>query len=215
MLEMIRRKLLILIYIISFPLYGCLPINNGPKGGLTKIIDGNDIESTQIYRKQISKLSDWIDTAKEYDNSGDYFIFQNDLFAEMYQNPNLHLELSKDYILDETNSVSKRKLVIRMLQCLSIDDYLALGFQIVKLGDERISTTYLSPGPQYGYLIDGNYQDEKQKALLELFAAKQPMLKETIELIESGSNIKRYNELREFGEHLPVLKCTNNKSEQI
>jgi hypothetical protein len=71
----------------------------------------------------------------------------------------------------------------------------------------------LSPGPQYGYLIDENYQDERLRALLKLFATKQPMLLETIELIESGSNIARYNELREFGEHLPVLKCINNKSE--
>ena len=209
---MIKAKLLVLIYIISLPLYGCLPINNGPKGGLTRVIDGNGIESTQTYREQISKLSDWIETAKEYDNSGDYFVFQNDLFVEMYQNPSLHLELSKDYILDKTISVSKRKLVIRMLQCLNIDDYLALGFQIVKLNDERISTTYLSPGPQYGYIIDENYQDENLKVLLELFATKQPMLKATIELIESGSNIKRYNELSEFGEDLPVLECTNNKS---
>jgi hypothetical protein len=213
MLEMIRTTLLILLYVISSLLYGCLPTNNGPQGGLTKLINGNDIEATQIYRKHIDKLSNWVDTAREYDNSGDYFIFNNDLFAEMYQNPNLHLELSKDYILDETNSFFKRKLVIQMLQCLSLEEYLALGLQVVKLRDERISTIYLSPGPQYGYLIDENYQDERLRALLKLFATKQPMLLETIELIESGSNIARYNELREFGEHLPVLKCINNKSE--
>ena len=204
---MIKIKLLIILAFIGLLNSGCLPIYGEPKGGLIKLINSNEINIDSIYRERIGDLSEWIKKAKAYENSGEYFVFKNELFQEMYRNPNIHFNLSIGYLSDKTVSITSKLAVIKMLQCLDIEDYLKLGEIVIELKNEKISTTYLSPGPEYGFLIDKYFENKQVRELLARFNQMQPNLAGTIELILTGENIKRYNELIRFGERLPVLIC--------
>ena len=164
-------------------------------------------DSNQLYAKEILELAKWIEYQQKVHDSGDYYIFNNAVFKDLYLNPKLHFKYGMKFILDPQASSHAKQIVVKTLQCLPLTDYLALGKRIIKINDVALSTTYLSPGPEYGFIIDKNNKNKEVKVQLLDFRDKQPKLATTIELIMSGSNINRYEELKAFGEKLPVLEC--------
>lgn len=125
----------------------------------------------------------------------------------MHKNPYAHFEFGLDMLRESNIKKNTKALVIRTLQCLELEDYLAVGDVIMQSLDVELSTIYLSPGPEYGIGIDTNYQNPSVELLLLDFEREMPQLKETIKLIRTGSNFKRYEGLKSFGEKIPVLEC--------
>lgn len=198
-----------LIHIIAgislFLLSGC---DNDPKEHITSRLSATyDANSNELYRKAIFELTEWIEKESVVHDSGHYYIFNNDVFKDLYLNPSYHFKYGVRYILDSQANSQVKQLIVRTLQCLPLAEYLELGKNIIELDDLDLSTTYLSPGPEYGFIIDEHYKNSDVKTLLTEFQVKQPELVGTIELIRTGTNINRYRELRKFGEKLPVLEC--------
>lgn len=182
---------------------------NEPKHPVTdKLSHEYDQKSQQLLTLELKKLADWINSKREYNDSSHYHIFENILFIDLYNNPKAHFQYSLNLLKSNELNINEKELIIRASQCLPIHKYLKLGSELLKLNDINLLTVYLSPGPEYGYIIDANFQNKEVLKQLDLFSQHLPDLADTIDLISSGSNSKRYKELINFGEHLPIIKCS-------
>ena len=167
-------------------------------------------ESFEIYKENIQLLHNWINETSKQHDSGHYYIFENEVLRYLYFNPKKHIQYGLRYISDINGQSNVKQLIVRTLQCLPLEKYLKLGSEIVRLNDYNLSTVYLSPGAEYGYILDYNYEKKDVEILLAEFELNDPKLAGTISLISSGSNYKRYRNLTEFGEKLPALACSKN-----
>ena len=169
----------------------------------------NKDKGEHLLRKEVYKLNEWRRTQQKKYDSTHFYIFQNPLVKNLYGHPYSHFKLTQEIISDNTVDVGVKELLIRLSQCVSLKDYLHLGWVVADTDNEELMTVHLSPGSEYGYLLSENYLDMNVVSFLKEIVKKYPSLAGTTELILSGTNIKRINAYKVSGENLPVLKCSN------
>jgi hypothetical protein len=157
--------------------------------------------------KEVSELKSWIIKKEKENDSSDAYIFSNVLAKDLYQHADSHLAISKNLISDEHVDEGIKKILIKLSQCLSLENYLTLGEVVYATNNKNLIITYLSPGPQYGFTLDQHHSDINVVEFLKKTQKKFPDLKNSIELTISGSTLTSYVELIRFGENFPALSC--------
>lgn len=128
-------------------------------------------------------------------------------FIALHKNSTKNFEYIKKY-LAKGPSDSAKEILILSSQCLSIEEYVSLGKLILSLDRIDLSIMYLVPGPEYGFILDKNYESDIVIDMLKSYQLAHPDLKESIDLILVGVTIRRYREYIEYGaDKLPFLDC--------
>ena len=164
-------------------------------------------KAEQLLLKEVTELSNWILIQRDKYDSTHRHVFNNTMVIDLYKNSYKHLPYSKRLLLRDDVGFEVKSLLVRFSQCLELEDYLLLGKALIELDDLELATVFISPGPEYGVMLDLNYLDPSVISFLDIAVGKYPSIKGSVELIKSGSNFEQTLEYRKAGELQPVLSC--------
>lgn len=200
---MIKRCVLFLLPLF---LIACNGEPNSIVSDKLPLLSSNEAE--QLLLKETASLSKWIlKQQKKYDSTHSY-IFKNTLAKDLYKNSYKHFPYTKRLIVRDDVDLEVKKLLLRFSQCLNLKDYLLLGKVIIDVGDVDLMSVFISPGPEYGVILDENYLAPSVIVFLEMVVSKYPSIDGSVDLIKSGSNFRQTTEYRKAGELHPVLSCS-------
>ncbi len=164
-------------------------------------------EGQRLLLKEVTKLYEWNLRQQKKEDSTDSYVFKHPFVKDIYQNPYKYFENTKYLLKDNTVDIALKIQLVVISQCLTLNDYLTLGSIVIDAGSIELMTAYISPGPEYGTILDDNYLNPRVIELLSVVISRYPLLKETVDLTKSGTNSNRINEYRKSGEQYPVLSC--------
>lgn len=173
-------------------------------------------EAERLLVREIRVLNKWKIEMEEENDSSNAFMFSNKLVKDLYQHPYAHLKLTMNIISDEEIEGEVKKTLVKLSQCVELSDYIKLGERILKSftdsgSGQEVLRTYLSPGLEWGTLLDENYQSQHVILLLKKFYQNEEIAKvnePTIELIMTGSNASLITEYRKQGSPFPSMPCS-------
>ncbi|CAH0524459.1 hypothetical protein [Vibrio hippocampi] len=205
----INPTLLLIIPLLMFTLviHSCFDEPNETISD--KLLVMNDNDAKQLLLEKTTVLHQWFVKQSRKDNATDRYVFANALYQDLYRHPYRHLRYTKELLVDDSVDLEVKKLLIKVSQCLSFEDYLSLGDLIFDGGDSSLMYVFTFPGPEYGLVIVDNYRDSSVIELLNVIVIKYPELASSIELIQSGSSYRKAKAYRNSGEAYPVLKCSD------
>jgi len=205
MISVIFKKISLFIFLLVLCNVGC---SSEPTKKITDEFDSlSSSQGKKLLVIELTKLNEWIVKKQKVYDSSDAYIFQNTLVKDLYGNPYSYFLYAKEVVGDDGVDVEVKKLVIKLSQCLKLNDYLDLGGAVIGTGDGELMTVYVSPGSEYGVVLDENYLDKNVVSFLGRVVSKYPSLSEVVELTSSGININRINAYRKSGEVYPVIQC--------
>ncbi len=168
-------------------------------------------EGQHLLLREVASLNEWVLRQQKKYDSTDSYVFQNILVKDLYQNPYKHFRFTTSILKDNSIDVELKKQLVRLSQCLKLKDYLSLGIIVSDIGDVELMTVFISPGPEYGTILDDNYLNPLVVMFLDDLAVRYPSLEKTIDLIRNGINSRRINAYRKTGESYPILNCSVKK----
>lgn len=159
-------------------------------------------------------------TARVYsDDSSNWPYFKNPRVVALYTNPSLHLDASLELWRRPDVPIDLKKLAARLLQCVSLAEYLALteaAWLDVKRGlvPPEVLETLVAPGSDWGTQVELSYRDPTVARLLGRIAedaSSTEKLKATIAGILSGEAAEYVRAYDLPTEPLPRLSCTSRR----
>ena len=161
--------------------------------------------------------------ADRMSDSGYWPYFKMPLVGHLYRNPFDHLEAGMDLLSDESVALEDKRLEIRLLQCLPLDNYLGLiAWAIDAREDGRVEEgvliTLVSPGPEWGTTIALQYNNPHVLRLLEDMRRRLPDdrgLMESVDLIVTGTLASYISEYSSVGERLPWSGCLEDRADSV
>ena len=176
-----------------------------------KLTVAENEKSIGLLLESVRHLSGWAEQRDRWDDSSNLFLIENALFQDLYQNPHIHIPYTKQILLQRKVNPAIKILLIQLSQCLSVDDYAALGRELLKNPDEKIIEAYLSPGQEFGTILVDHYDHPEIVALLRAYLERFPNSEGQIDRILSGEEMEYLQEIRasekQYGVRYPTIAC--------
>jgi len=181
--------------------------SSGQTGATPTSLEVDDVRQRLVVIDGIARLKS--------DGSSNWPYFENSSVRYLYMHPYIHQRATQELWRDQAVPMRIKSLSARLLQCLPITEYLALirsSFASYKVGevDAAVVEILISPGSDWGTLLDLSYQDPATSSVLKDIAsdpAATEGIRERIADILSGESaayIKAYNLP---SEPLPSMRC--------
>lgn len=164
-------------------------------------------EVEDFLAKELKRLLEWIKFREYFEDSGDYYVFKNKLFIDLYINSDKHFAYTKLLLVSKKLSLEEKRLLIRTSQCLNLNQYLQLGNILFEYGNLDLLATYIYPAPRFGYIIQDNHIRDDVSYFLNKVSMAYPALQEISSRKFNEVQSSSVKELIVFGEDLPRLKC--------
>ncbi len=171
-------------------------------------------EARTLLLSKVDSLSKWHAEMSNLRDSDNKHLFDNALVQDLYKNPYSHFQLTMKMMSESRVSDDAKLFLVRLSQCLSVNDYLQLGgvvFDSVVAGQsgEAILKAMVSPGAEWGTLIALNYTTKDVEAFLLRIRENKAMknMSPEIERILNGTRADFIRSYVKAGEHFPVLSC--------
>lgn len=165
------------------------------------------VQAKKLLVNELGLLRLWILEQEKVDDTSDVYMFRNVLVKDLYRNGRSYRAVTNAVIADESIGLEIKRMLIKLSQCLTLDEYLELGDVVYTTNNIQLMGTYLSPGPEYGFILDQYHANIEVRKFLEKVIGRFPDLKENVELTTSGETLTSYIEYIRYGSKYPALSC--------
>lgn len=171
-----------------------------------------------LLRSKVDSLSKWHAQMSNLRDSDNEYLFRNVLVRDLYKNPHAHFQLTMELLNDPKVNDEVKLFLVRLSQCLSVDEYLRLGEVVLNSvvaghSGEEVLRTLVSPGEEWGTVVALNYESKNVEAFLRRIQ-RHKALRDKFTVIDGILNGTKAAFIRSYvkaGEHFSMLICENQQ----